>query len=89
MLKSEILTVYIEGSRKKPSDSCKEGNRKMTTCSSSVLELSSGMVSGNAVSIAGNVVSFGEDTQLPCNTLFDSVFLRLCENNDVHLHHWV
>lgn len=52
-----MVTVYIEGSRKNPSDSCKDGNRKITTCSSSVLELSSGIVSGNTV-------SFGDDTQL-------------------------
>ena len=50
-------TVYMEGSLKNPSDSCSEGSLKMTTCSSSVLELSSGMVSGKTV-------SFGEDTQL-------------------------
>lgn len=48
----------MEGSLRKPSDSLREGNRKMTTCSSSVLELSSGIVSGKTV-------SFGEETQLP------------------------
>lgn len=46
----------MDGSRRKPSDSCNEGNLNITTCSSSVLELSSGIVSGKTV-------SFGDDTQ--------------------------
>lgn len=56
------LTVYIEVSLRNPSESGRDGSLKITTCSSSVLELSSGMVSGKTV-------SFGEDTQLPSSSV--------------------
>jgi hypothetical protein len=45
----------------------------LTTCSSSVLELSSGIVSGK-------IVSLGEDNQLPCNRQFMplNIFKHCC-----------